>query len=712
MLTISIRKIILFVFICFQSKIIAQVFDENEIIYKEKTYLNEINNNRNIIATIENYYLLCKLFQKTDINKSNHYAEKLRVFSIKNEKNKGLVYFYLIDAYNNIYKGRYNEAILGSKKSLSYLKNEFNTHLYLEATYFQVVANYFLGNYEKSIKIANEAIRGFEKTDASKEIGLLHNLVAANYSCLEKLHLSLNHLEKSTAFFIKAKDNNGLMSSYNQISDVYFRLNLYLDALQYSNKSLKIAKKIVKADIQSYTILLLFNTEINLALRRLEIANKNLLMIKSNLKAVSNDGLTSTFFLLKAEYFMLMSDYSKAMYFCNEAQKLNVDYEFSQQKMKYKFAKCYHKLGNFKKAQFYFNHLELELKKNNFKFNGIDIASFYYDFAKNEKLLGNYESTINYLQLHSKWLNQKQSEGNKVKILFLLSKYDVSQKNLEIKNNKLEKQRIQLLLKDSNDKIYFFIGVLFFVIILVFFIFFKYKKERYYNNLLIEKSSIIEKKNIFIENSILELENLLKTKEILLKEIHHRVKNNLQMVISLLRSEARNSSNDNINDFVEKTQTRIVAIALIHQKLYQSENFDKVDMQEYITSLCHTILLTTNDENSKINIKVDAQYVFLDISFAISIGLIVNELIINSIKHAYPNVSNGLIDVSIESIAFGVFQLKVCDYGIGFDIQNCNKKSFGMELVLLLTEQIEGKLLFINNKGSEYSITFDINNHE
>ncbi|TAF71712.1 MAG: hypothetical protein EAZ58_03935 [Flavobacterium sp.] len=713
MLTNSTCKIILFFFItvCFSNRVVAQVFSKEEMTYKEEVYLRVIHKNKNALETIENYYLLCKLFQKTDIDKSNHYADKLRWFSNKNKKNKGLVYFYLIKAYNDIYRGNYNEANLESKKAVFYLKNEFNINLYLEAIYFQVVANYFLGNYENSIKLACEAIKDFEKTNAFKQIGLLHNLVAANYSSLEKLHLSLNHLEKSTAFFIKAKDNKGLMSSYNQIADIYFRINLYFDALQYSNKAVSIAKKRVDVDTQSYTILLLFNAEINLAMRKLEMAKRNLSLVNFNLKSISNDGLTSTYFLLKAEYFMLNNNYTAALHLCNEAQKIEADYEFSKQKLQYKFAKCYHKLGNYKKAQTYFKQLDLELNKHNFKFIGIDIARFYYDFAQNEKLLENYKSAIDYLQRHSKWLNQKQNQGNEVKILFLLNKYDVSQKNLELKNNKLEKQKIQLLLKDSNDKIYFIIGVLCIAIILVIFIYFKYKRGMYYNNLLTEKSRIIEEKNQFIENSILKLESLLKTKEILLKEIHHRVKNNLQMVMSLLRSQARDSGN-NINDFIDKTQARIVAIALIHQKLYQSENVDKVDMQEYLISLCQSILQSINDDESKISIKVDAQDVFLDISFAINIGLIINELVTNSVKYAYPSVSNGLINVSIKSITFSKYQLKVYDSGVGFDIQNYKEKSFGKELVSLLTEQIEGKLLFINNNGSEYTITFDINNHE
>lgn len=713
MLIKSISKIILFfIIISLSNCVVAQVVDEQQITYKEKQYLSVINKNKNVLATIENYYLLCKLLQKTDIDKSNHYADELRGFSIKNKKNKGIVYYFLIKGYNAIYKGQYDEAIRESKKAVFYLKDEFYTDLYLHAIYYQVVANYFLGNYEYSIKLGSEAIKGFENANVPKQIGLLHNLVAANYSSLEKLHLSLNHLEKSTAFFIKAKDSRGLMSSYNQIADIYFRINLYFDALQYSNKAISIAKKMVDVDTQSYTILLLFNAEINLAMRKLEMAKRNLSLVNFNLKSISNDGLTATYFLLKAEYFMLKNNNTAALHLCNEAQKIEADYEFSKQKLQYKFAKCYHKLGNYKKAQTYFKQLELELNKYNFKFIGIDMARFYYDFAQNEKLLENYKAAIDYLQLHSKWLNKKQNQGNEVKILFLLNKYDVSQKNLELKNNKLEKQRIQLLLKDSNDKIYFIIGVLCIAIILVLFIYFKYKKEKYYNNLLTEKSCIIEEKNQFIEKSILELESLLKTKEILLKEIHHRVKNNLQMVMSLLRSQARDSGNDNINDFVDKTQARIVAIALIHQKLYQSENVDKVDMQEYLISLCQSILQSVNDDESKISIKVDAKDVFLDISFAINIGLIINELVTNSVKYAYPNVSNGLINVSIKSITFRKYQLKVYDSGVGFDIQNCKEKSFGMELVSLLTEQIEGKLLFTNNNGSEYTITFDINNHE
>jgi two-component sensor histidine kinase len=244
------------------------------------------------------------------------------------------------------------------------------------------------------------------------------------------------------------------------------------------------------------------------------------------------------------------------------------------------------------------------------------------------------------------------------------------------------------------------------------FFFFQFKKEKIFNSLLSEKAKTIEEKNLVIEKSNSKLEQLLKTKEVLLKEIHHRVKNNLQLVMSLLRSQARHGGDEDISSFIEKSQSRIEVIALIHQNLYQTEYVENVNIQDYISSLSEAIVISYQKDNAKIDVKVNAYDVFLDISIAIPIGLIINELITNAIKYAYPNAKYGLISVDLKAISDYDFELVITDYGVGIDDSYEEKKTFGMELVFLLTEQIGGKLVLINKNGLQYFITFNINNHD
>jgi two-component sensor histidine kinase len=708
------KKIAFILFLIFLSTSnYAQIANQNDDKKQVEVILEYIKNSDNKKnEKIELYYSLCKIYQKNDVNKSNYYAEKLLTFSNEINNKKGISYYYLIKSYNFIYKGQYNEAIKTSKMASFLLSNKLYSDLHLEAIYFQVVANYFLGNHEYSKHIALDAIHHNKDSQAFKQIGLLFNLIGANYSNLDKLHLSILNLQRAVFYFERAKDKNGLMNSYNQIADIYLKTNQNVLALNYSDKSLQIAKEINNIDLQSYTILLLFNAEINLKLRKISTASKKLIIANDLLKKIENNGLKTSYLLLKADLSYLNQNYKEGIYYCNEAAELNVDYEFSRSRTKYKLAKFYHELKQAKKARFYYQQIESELKKVNFQYIGIINSDFYKDFAINEEMLGDFKNAYRYLQYHTKWQGIKLGKENQDKIYFLLAKYEINQKNIEIKNSIIEKQKIVVELQNHKNKMYFIVAILFLTLILFLFFFFQFKKEKIFNSLLSEKAKTIEEKNLVIEKSNSKLEQLLKTKEVLLKEIHHRVKNNLQLVMSLLRSQARHGGDEDISSFIEKSQSRIEVIALIHQNLYQTEYVENVNIQDYISSLSEAIVISYQKDNAKIDVKVNAYDVFLDISIAIPIGLIINELITNAIKYAYPNAKYGLISVDLKAVSDYDFELVITDYGVGIDDYYEEKKTFGMELVFLLTEQIGGKLVLINKNGLQYFITFNINNHD
>ncbi len=705
-------RFLLFSFFIFlvNTTLYSQNLNDNQT--EIEAILNYIKKSERNNEKIDLYFSLCKLYQKSDIVKSNYYAEELLDFAKKVNNKKGIAYYNLIKSYNYIYEGNYNKAISVSLEAAYILKEKKYFDLYLDAIYFQVVANYFLGNYQDSNRIAFAAISKYKNGQNYKQIGLLFNLIGANYSSLDKSHLALQNFERASYFFLKAKDNFGLLKCYNQIADIYFKLNQDIHALNYSKKAIQIANEIKNIDIQSYTILLLFNTEINLKLKKVAPVSSNLNKINVLLQKIDNKGLKAFYYLLHADLCYLKKNYDLSIIYCNKAKELNVDYENSKTRIDYQLAKSYHQINQTAEASIYFKKIEQELIKNNSQYIGINTAAFYFDYADNEKSIGNYKKAYDLLKKYSEWQKNKTENENKERILYLLTKYDLNQKEIEIKNNFIDKQKMILELQKSNYKMYFFITILLFAVLLFLFFFYKFKKEKIFNQLVSDKSKTIEEKNVLIENSLAKLEQLLKTKEVLLKEIHHRVKNNLQLVMSLLRSQARNGADNDIHDFIEKSQSRIGAIALIHQNLYQSPQVEKVDIQEYISCLCETIIESSSKDTTKIVAKVNANNVFLDISIAIPIGLIINELITNVIKYAYPNVSSGLISIDIKNVNDTVYQLVVIDYGIGIDYQYKKKNSFGMELVSLLVEQIGGSLSLINEEGLQYNIIFDSNNHE
>jgi PAS domain S-box-containing protein len=213
---------------------------------------------------------------------------------------------------------------------------------------------------------------------------------------------------------------------------------------------------------------------------------------------------------------------------------------------------------------------------------------------------------------------------------------------------------------------------------------------------------LTERKNIEIQ-----LKQSLIEKEILLKEIHHRVKNNLMIISSLLDLESRYIKDKASKDIFKESQNRARSMALIHERLYQSTDLKRIDFGEYISSLATELFHTYESDPGLIELKINAENILLDINTAIPLGLIVNELITNSLKHAFPKGMKGEIIVDFHPIN-DHYEFTVKDNGIGFpeDLDYQNTDSLGLQIVNSLTDQIDGEIELDRNNGTEFKITF------
>jgi PAS domain S-box-containing protein len=205
-----------------------------------------------------------------------------------------------------------------------------------------------------------------------------------------------------------------------------------------------------------------------------------------------------------------------------------------------------------------------------------------------------------------------------------------------------------------------------------------------------------------------QVKSSLKEKEVLLQEIHHRVKNNMQIISSLLNLQSRNISDKKAKDMFKMSRDRIRSMALIHEKLYQSKDLSKINFAQYIQSLTLHLLHTYNANAKRIKLNAEVKDVFLDINKAIPCGLIVNELVSNSLKHAFPLNMKGNILVQLSAGDNGNIRLSVSDDGIGFtegvDIQKPD--SLGLQLVNDLIHQLGGTLELDLSRGTSYQISF------
>ncbi|MBW4641695.1 MAG: PAS domain-containing protein [Goleter apudmare HA4340-LM2] len=204
-----------------------------------------------------------------------------------------------------------------------------------------------------------------------------------------------------------------------------------------------------------------------------------------------------------------------------------------------------------------------------------------------------------------------------------------------------------------------------------------------------------------------KLKSSLKDKEVLLKEIHHRVKNNLQIISSLLRLQAKCINDEKAFDILQDSQHRVRAMAIIHENLYQSNNLAKIEIFDYIHKLTSNLISSyANHQDIKIHLNIDKSS--LKIDTAIPCGLIINELISNAIKHAFINSNRGDIYVSFLDLNHGKYSLNVSDNGVGFqrEIEFYKNQSLGLQLVWNLVEQLEGNITFTQTSRTVFTINF------
>ncbi len=202
----------------------------------------------------------------------------------------------------------------------------------------------------------------------------------------------------------------------------------------------------------------------------------------------------------------------------------------------------------------------------------------------------------------------------------------------------------------------------------------------------------------------------LREKDILLREIHHRVKNNMQIISSLLSLQSQKFQGPEVVEAFRESQDRIRSMALVHEKLYQTRDLSRIDFSDYIKSLTSFLFKTYKTDETRIALKLDLDKVFLDINAAVPCGLILNELVLNALKHAFPDERKGKVTVELRESEAGTVRLTVRDDGIGFPegIDIAQADTMGLQIVSLLTEQLDGRVEVKRDGGTAFSVSFKV----
>jgi PAS domain S-box-containing protein len=224
----------------------------------------------------------------------------------------------------------------------------------------------------------------------------------------------------------------------------------------------------------------------------------------------------------------------------------------------------------------------------------------------------------------------------------------------------------------------------------------------------VHRVQVISRDITDIKNTQMELEQALKDKDMLMKEIYHRVKNNLMVISSLLNLQSRYIKDEEAKGIFKESQDRAHSMALIHERLYRSADLKHMDFGDYIRTLAMDLFRTYVSDPSRIKLEIEVEDILIDINTAIPLGLIVNELLSNSMKHAFPVDESGVIQIKFHKEDHNCI-LEVKDTGVGFpaDLKLDKTDSLGLQLVNNLTQQINGELQLERSPGTTFRIIFE-----
>jgi two-component sensor histidine kinase len=329
------------------------------------------------------------------------------------------------------------------------------------------------------------------------------------------------------------------------------------------------------------------------------------------------------------------------------------------------------------------------------KFGGVgradDFLSMHLHLFKIDSALGNYTSAIQHLQKSNQLKDSifNVSKNRQVEELQIAYATDQKEKDFKLLQGKDKLQRTKLHSAEVMRN-WIIAGASLLAIIA---------------GLLYRQSQLKQKNNITIKQKNTLLQNLVTEKEWLLKEVHHRVKNNLHTVICLLESQAAYLENDALKA-IENSQHRIYAMSLIHQKLYQSDDIKAIDMSVYIPELIQ-YLEDSFDVAGRVHFGLEIAPVCLNIAYAIPLGLIINEAVTNSIKYAFPEERKGEIRITLDNDNQRI-KLELADNGVGIPkmIDQAEPGSLGLQLMKGLSQDIMADIYVENNQGTKITVLF------
>lgn len=544
-------------------------------------------------------------------------------------------------------------------QAMGYAENYIELAQKIENPFKIAIGKVYKGNihirkteYETAIDLLLQSVQYFENQNDSVRIGSVYNSIAAAYEYLGRDSLTQVYFQKSYDIFSNLQDQRRLAMALNNLSNIHFRNGEYRKTEQLLRRGISTLQASPDPDIIQYLPTL--NTNLGNALVGLKQYAEAEQIYKSTLQSVENQDNNYIEAVTNAglgRSQLRQNNASTALPYLQRAEQIMNEFEYFniRNDLLYDLAQAYEKTGNYKLAT-------------------IKLRS--------------------YQTIQDSLFNEEKTTA----LANALQKYEADKKNQQIallsSQNELKDLR---LLKNSRERWALIGGLLALGLIagLVF-----------RNNRLRAKANAeLEKKNTTIAKALEE-------KSLLLKEIHHRVKNNLQVISSLLRLQSRYIDDENALEAINESQNRVRSMSLLHQNLYQDDNLTGVEVQIYFNQLIDELFQSYQVNQEQIKIIKNIEQLHLDVDTVIPLGLIVNELISNALKYAFVESEAGEIKIELQSVGNELL-LQVSDNGIGIDPEIfTSSKSFGNRMIRAFAAKLEGKLAVFNRNGTVVEMRF------
>lgn len=689
-----------------------------------------------LLLSLSNYNLLKEGELKEDLDSATVYNNEARKISKKLKDNLGFGKTILQEGIINREKGDLKKATTSALLTINYARKynfyELEADGYMELAHILKIEEEFdkkIAHFQKAISLYKIAKTKMKEADALKELAdnyiysgyvkesieeikkaiaiynalnqeelqYAYTILCTGYRLDGNLNKALESGLKAEEIAIKFNDFSQQRSSiYNHIALIYNALNNNDLAINYWDKAMKIAIK--NKDVNTIKMLSMNKTSI---LIKLKNATKAIIELDKITKKYPPESFieqvrVNHFYLTS---YILLKQYYKGKPYFDKLKAFFDNGSINDPGRIYMCSSLIKYLQKTNQADKTYAYLEeykqLASESNNALKSEYELARFKTDSATN-----NFKDAILHYQKY-KILSDSIFNLEKSKQFSSLElEYETEKKDNDIKFLKQQGQLQKTKIHNDAVAKYIFIASIFVLILFLGLLYNRFRLKQEANKNLEQKRIKIKEQNELLKKLVLE-------KEWLIKEIHHRVKNNLQIVISLLNTQSAYLDNEDALLAIQNSQHRMHAMSLIHQKLYQSENLSSINMSWYIKELVG-YLRDCFETEKKIDYKLDTESVELDVSQSVPLGLILNEAISNAIKYAFPKDGKGTILIQLKNKENNHYQLIISDNGVGIpaDFEIENRDSLGMNLMLGLSEQIDGNFEIKNDNGLKIIINF------